>query len=60
MIALRALAAGLAPPVLNYLGPDPECDLDLVLGEARAIKAKALIVNAFAFGGLNVTLAFTR
>lgn len=60
VIALRALGAGFAPPVLNYLGPDPECDLDLVLGEARAIKARALIVNAFAFGGLNVTLAFTR
>ena len=57
---MRALGAGFAPPVLNYLGPDPECDLDLVLGEARAIKARALIVNAFAFGGLNVTLAFTR
>ena len=60
VIALRALAARQAPPILNFLGPDPECELDLVLGHARPIKADALIVNAFAFGGLNVTLAFVR
>jgi nodulation protein E len=59
VIALQGLAAGLAPPILNYLGPDPDCELDLVLGEARPIQAQSLLVNAFAFGGLNVTLAFT-
>src|SRR5215831_8373627 len=31
VIALQALQAGLAPPVLNYNEVDPECDLDLVL-----------------------------
>jgi len=59
VIALKALEAGIAPPILNYLGPDPECDVDLVLGQARPIDAKSLLVNAFAFGGLNVSLAFT-
>jgi nodulation protein E len=59
VIALQGLRAGLAPPILNYLGPDEECQLDLVLGEARPIEAQSLLVNAFAFGGLNVTLAFT-
>jgi nodulation protein E len=59
VIALKGLAAGLAPPILNYLGPDEDCaGLDLVLGEARPIKARSLIVNAFAFGGLNASLAF--
>jgi nodulation protein E len=58
VIALQALRDGFAPPVLNYLGPDPECQVNLVLGEARPITAKALLVNAFAFGGLNVSLAF--
>lgn len=58
VIALQALRAGLAPPVLNYNQPDPECDLDLVLGEARPIKARHAVVNAFAFGGLNACLAF--
>ena len=57
VITLRALNEGLAPPVLNYLGPDPECAVDLVLGSARPIAARKALVNAFAFGGLNVSMA---
>lgn len=58
VIALQALQAGLAPPVLNYNEPDPECDVDLVLGQVRPIRARHALVNAFAFGGLNVSMAF--
>jgi 3-oxoacyl-(acyl-carrier-protein) synthase len=60
VIGLKALNEGRAPPILNWLGPDAECDLDLVLGEARAIDAEALLLNAFAFGGLNTCLLFRR
>jgi nodulation protein E len=60
VIGLEALNVGLAPPILGWLGPDPECDLDLVLGEARPIDADALLLNAFAFGGLNTSLVFRR
>jgi nodulation protein E len=52
VIGLMAVAEGLAPPILNFTGPDPECDLDLVLG--------VLLLNAFAFGGLNTCLVFRR
>lgn len=58
VIALQALKAGLAPPVLNYNEPDPECDVDVVVGQVRPIKARHALVNAFAFGGLNVSMAF--
>jgi nodulation protein E len=58
VIGLQALRAGLAPPVLNHLGPDPECDVDVVLGQMRSIRARKALVNAFAFGGLNVSMAF--
>jgi nodulation protein E len=59
VIGLKALIEGLAPPIQGYLGADEECGgIDLVLGEARPIKAKSLLVNAFAFGGLNCCLAF--
>ena len=58
VLAIRALEEGLAPPILNYLGRDEEIALDLVLGAARPITARAALVNAFAFGGLNVSLAF--
>ena len=57
VIALTALNEGVAPPVLNYLGADPECDLNLVLETGRAVTARKALVNAFAFGGLNVSLA---
>jgi nodulation protein E len=60
VIALRALEEGLAPPILNYLGPDPDCDLNLVTGEARPIQATHLLLNAFAFGGLNAALVFQK
>jgi nodulation protein E len=57
-LGLRALAEGLAPPVLGFTAKDPACDLNVVVGEARKIGAQVLLQNAFAFGGLNVALAF--
>ncbi|MGI9170099.1 MAG: beta-ketoacyl-[acyl-carrier-protein] synthase family protein, partial [Caulobacteraceae bacterium] len=60
VIALAALAERRAPPILGWLGPDPDCDLDLVLGRARPIEAEAALLNAFAFGGLNTALVFRR
>lgn len=60
VLGLRALEARTAPPVLNHTAFDPACDVDLVLGEARRIAARHLLLNAFAFGGLNVSLAFAR
>jgi 3-oxoacyl-(acyl-carrier-protein) synthase len=58
VIALQAVRTGLAPPVLNFNEADPDCKVNLVLGEARPIKARRTLVNAFAFGGLNVSMAF--
>jgi nodulation protein E len=60
ILGLLAIQRGLAPPVLNYLGPDPECDVPLVLGEARAIDYGVLVSNSFAFGGLNSVLVAKR
>lgn len=60
LIGVLALREGRAPPVLNYLGPDPDCDVPLVLGEPGAIDAEVLVSNTFAFGGLNSVLIAKR
>ena len=60
VIGLQALREGLAPPILGWLGPDVDCDVDLVVGQARAIEAESLLLNAFAFGGLNTSLVFAK
>jgi nodulation protein E len=60
LFGVLALSEGVAPPVLGYLGPDPECDLPLALGRAEDFAAAALVSNAFAFGGLNSVLIARR
>jgi nodulation protein E len=55
--AIMAIRDGVAPPTMNYLGPDDGCDLDYVPNEARRMKVGAAISNSFAFGGLNAVLA---
>lgn len=55
ILGMKALAEGVAPPVLNHLGADPECDLPLAL-EPAAIDFDVLVSNSFAFGGLNAVL----
>ncbi len=55
LLGIKALSAGVAPPVLNHLGADPECELPLAL-EAKPISAELLMCNSFAFGGLNAVI----
>ena len=59
MLGLRALKERVAPPVLNHLGVDPECDLPLSLA-ATPTDAEWLLSNSFAFGGLNAVLIGRR
>ncbi|CAK0769415.1 Nodulation protein E [Azospirillaceae bacterium] len=55
-----ALSEGVAPPTINYLERDPDCDLDYVPNVARQAPLRAALSNSFAFGGLNAVLAFRR
>ncbi len=61
MIAIvKAIEAGLVPPTANIQELDPECDLDVTPGTARARPIRAAISNAFAFGGTNAVIAVTK
>ena len=53
-----AVSRGLLPPTHNLDDPDPECDLDHVLGEPRAGRVEVALSNSFAFGGHNISLLF--
>jgi nodulation protein E len=57
---VMALRDGVVPPTMNYLGPDPACDLDYVPNEARRRAMGTALSNSFAFGGLNAVLALRR
>ncbi|KNB49764.1 3-oxoacyl-ACP synthase [Streptomyces caatingaensis] len=54
-----ALREGVVPATANLDAPDPEVALDVVAGEARAVRARAAVANAFGFGGHNASLVFT-
>jgi nodulation protein E len=57
---IGALRDGVVPPTMNFLDPDPECDLDYVANAARERPVRAALSNSFAFGGLNAVLALRR
>jgi nodulation protein E len=57
---LMAVKDAIVPPTINYLGPDPACDLDYVPNEARKLKIDAALSNSFAFGGLNAVMVVKR
>jgi 3-oxoacyl-[acyl-carrier-protein] synthase II len=48
------------PPTINYVNPDPDCDLDYVPNEPRPAEVEYVLSNSFGFGGTNAALLFKR
>ena len=57
-VCALALSDGRIPPTINLEEPDPECDLDVVPGVARAVQIQTAMNNAYAFGGNNASVIF--
>ena len=58
VFSAMAVYRQIAPPTINLLNQDPECDLDYVPNTAREMKISVAISNSFGFGGTNGTLVF--
>ncbi|HWP35600.1 MAG TPA: beta-ketoacyl-ACP synthase II [Thermodesulfobacteriota bacterium] len=65
--ALQVIASALMlehetiAPTINYEEPDPECRVAVVAGRARpAPGLRTILMNAFGYGGSNVTLVMQR
>jgi 3-oxoacyl-[acyl-carrier-protein] synthase II len=57
---LLAMRDGTAPPTINLENPDPECDLDYIPNEARALDCEYALANCIAFGSKNSALVLRR
>jgi len=60
VLAIQTLRSGMIPPTINLTDPDPRCDLDHVIGEARPTEARYAMSNSFGFGGANTSLVLRR
>ncbi|WP_243317821.1 beta-ketoacyl-[acyl-carrier-protein] synthase family protein [Geothrix paludis] len=57
---ILALRDQVVSPTLRLEDPDPTCDLDCTPLVAKQRRIRAALVNAFAFGGNNVSLLLAR
>lgn len=55
-----AIQDGMVPPTINYVEPDPECDLNYVPNQAEQRQVDVGMCNAFGFGGQNASMVIRR
>lgn len=60
IFCLNAIRDQIVPPTINYVTPDPACDLDVVPNTARAMPVRVTLNNAFGFGGHNAVLVIKQ
>jgi 3-oxoacyl-[acyl-carrier-protein] synthase II len=59
-ISALAVHEQIAPPTINLVNPDPECDLDYVPCKSRPMPITYALSNSFGFGGTNAALLFKK
>jgi 3-oxoacyl-[acyl-carrier-protein] synthase II len=58
VFSVLAIHHRIAPPTINLVDQDPQCDLDFIPNNARDMNIKVALSNSFGFGGTNGTLVF--
>jgi 3-oxoacyl-[acyl-carrier-protein] synthase II len=58
VFSAMSLHQQIAPPTINLVNQDPQCDLDYVPNTARKMTIGVAISNSFGFGGTNGSLVF--
>ncbi|MCK9496034.1 MAG: beta-ketoacyl-ACP synthase II [Dehalococcoidia bacterium] len=58
--SILALHHSFVPPTINYVTPDPECDLDITPNTAVETTVNVAMSNSFGMGGQNACAVFRR
>ena len=57
---IKAINTNIVPPTINYVTPDPECDLDITPNVARQKQIDVALNCNLGFGGHNGVIIFKR
>lgn len=60
IFTVLAIQNQVAPPTINIINQDPNCDLDYCANEAREITINHAISNSFGFGGTNGSIVLSK
>ena len=58
--SVKAIEHNLAPPTINYVTADPDCDLDYVPNTVQKFPIDTVMSNTFGFGGQNAVILIKR
>eukprot|EP00921_Rhytidocystis_pertsovi_P002115 GHVQ01003642.1.p1 GENE.GHVQ01003642.1~~GHVQ01003642.1.p1 ORF type:complete len:184 (+),score=32.00 GHVQ01003642.1:59-553(+) len=61
-VAAKVLETGVVPPTINYVTPDPECDLNYTPNQASTLPQppRAVMSDTLGFGGHNAAMVMQR
>ena len=60
VVAVLSMMHQEVPPTVNYVTPDPECDLDYVAEGARKVEINHLLKDASGFSGIHSAILLSR
>jgi 3-oxoacyl-[acyl-carrier-protein] synthase II len=60
IITALAISEGFLPPTINYMTPDPDCDLDYIPNVGRKTEIRYALSNALGFGGHNAAIVLKK